>query len=74
MIDLLPQHRVWSSPSVVSHHYPVCFEWMEKTSIHNFPFKFNHAWLLDEYFTRMVKEEGTRLAIGDHSDEMDALL
>ena len=46
---------------------------MEEPSIHNFPFKFNHAWILDEDFSRMVKEEWTRLPLGDHTDEMDAL-
>ena len=58
---------------MVLDHYPVCFECMEELSIPNFPFKFNHAWLSDEYFSRMVKEEWTSLTLEDHLDEMDAL-
>ena len=58
---------------MVSNHYLVCFECMEEPSIPNFPFKFNHAWLLDEDFSKMVKEEWTSLNLGDHSYEMDAL-
>ena len=58
---------------MVSDHYPVLLEWMEEPNIYNFPFKFNHAWLSDEDFSRMVKEEWTSLTFGEHSDEMDAL-
>ena len=43
LVNLLPRHRVWSYPFVVSDHYPVLFEWMEDPVSCPLPFKFNHS-------------------------------
>ena len=50
LVDLLPQHRVWSFPSVVSDHYPILFEWMEDPVSSPLPFKFNHSWMSNVEF------------------------
>ena len=64
---------MWYSPSSVFDHYPICFEWMEGEGVHNYPFKFNQAWLLDEDFSHMVKEAWPMILPVDHKDDMDSL-
>ena len=43
LVNLLPRHRVWSYPFVVSDHYLVLFEWMEDPVSSPHAFKFNHS-------------------------------
>ena len=56
LVPSLLIHRVWTVPSEVSNHYPVCLEWGGLASSHNYPFKFNHALLLENDFCLMVKD------------------
>ena len=62
LIDLLPRHRVWYLPFVISDHYPLLLQWMEELATSYPPFKFNHSWLCDETFVNLVREEWSLLA------------
>ena len=48
LIPTLQYHRVWTHPSDISDHYPICFEWNKSIVSCNYPFKFNRSWLKDQ--------------------------
>ena len=57
IVSLLARHRVWAHHSGVSDHYPVLFEWMDHPVSCPLPFKFNHSWLSNEDFVKMIRSE-----------------
>ena len=73
LLDLLPRHRVRSYPSVISDHFPVLLEWKEEPASSFLPFKFNHSWLTDDAFVKMVRDELPYLSHGDPVFAMDGL-
>ena len=54
LIPVLNSYHSWIHPFEISHHYPVCLEWSLSPSCHNYPFKFNRAWLLEQGFPDIV--------------------
>ena len=56
VVTCLLKHRVWSAPLDVLDHFPICLEWNGFASVHNYPFKFNRAWLLEDEFSQLVMD------------------
>ena len=54
LIPSLQVHRVWTLPSDISDHFPICLEWNKTIGSYNYPFKFNRSWLNDPDFSSWV--------------------
>ena len=61
LIPSLQYHRVWTQPSDISDHYPICLEWNKNIGSHKFPFKFNRSWLNDPDFSSWVSSKWSAL-------------
>ena len=57
LVSLIPRHRVWAHRLGGCDHFPVLFEWLDHPVSCAFPFKFNHSWLDDEDFVKMIRTE-----------------
>jgi hypothetical protein len=47
--------RSWVINSLISDHSAVCLQLEAFGEVSHFPFKFNHAWLKEEDFIRLIK-------------------
>ena len=73
MVPTLHRHQVWTHPSDILDHFPICLEWISRDRAHNYSFKFNRACLLDQYFTQMVKRVWLVLKPSKYVDNMGLL-
>ena len=73
VVPSMHRHRVWSTPSDISDHYPICMEWEVENATRCFPFKFNKAWLLEEDFFLFVKDCWGSWVMDPEVDEMKGL-
>ena len=74
LIPSLLTHRVWTHHSDISDHFPVCFEWNKSLGPHNYPFKFNRSWLLDQDFSSWFTECWPKLTPTYPSSELEWVL
>ena len=73
LVNLLSSHRVWAHHSGVSDHYPVLFEWIDHHVSCSLPFKFNHSWLANKDFVKMIRSEWSLFSSVNPVDAMEDL-
>ena len=56
LIQLFNRHRSWDFPSMIFDYFPIHFEWDDLSFRTNYPFKFNHVWMVDDDLCKMVRE------------------
>ena len=56
LADMVGRHKSWTINLGISNHLPVCLQLEVRISNLHYPFKFNHIWLEDHDFKKMVRD------------------